>query len=248
MQKNNFISSSDNTYLKLIRKLSNKKNRYKEKKFVIESRKMLEEAIENNQDIDFILLSDKLENVDEIFNDNSNIKIVKDELFKSVSTLTSPDGYLACLNFTNIDKPLSNKVLVLDHLQDPGNLGTLIRSAEAFGFNDIYLYECVDIYNEKVLRSTMGSVFRLNIKRVKRDDIDKLRKNHVFYTADMGGQDFRKVDFAENIALVIGNEANGLSTEFRTKENKIIAIPMMGKVESLNAAISGTLIMAQTIK
>ena len=123
-------------------------------------------------------------------------------------------------------------------------MGTIIRSAEAFGFNDILLApHTVDIYNEKTLRASMGSIFRLNIKQTSYDDIALLKKSYKLVAADMSGYDINTCKIDEDIILVIGNEANGLSDKVKSMTDIFVKIPMKGKIESLNAAIAASILM-----
>lgn len=233
---NEIIKSTNNSLIKHIKKLSNKRNRKKHNQYIIESRKMIEEAIKSNQDIENIIIRD---DVEDIFDKST---IVEKKLFNNLSNLSTPDGYMAIIN-KKIEDNLSDKILILDNLQDPGNLGTLIRSCEAFGFNTIISINSVDFYNEKVLRSTMGSIFRLNLIEEDYKFLDTL-KDYNFYTADMSGKDYRKVNYSQKICLVIGNEGNGISQDIKNREYNTIKIPMQGDVESLNAAVSGSILMS----
>ena len=123
-------------------------------------------------------------------------------------------------------------------------MGTIIRSAEAFGFNDIILMpETVDIYNEKTLRASMGSIFRLNIVQRSIEDISQLKKSYKLLAADMKGYDINEYEIKENLILAIGNEANGLSKEIRNLTDDFVKIPMKGQIESLNAAIAASILM-----
>ncbi len=248
MMKNKIprIESKDNNRLKLVRKLRQKKYRYKEKKFVIESRKLVDEAIKSSLDIDFLILRDDLseEELKMIPLEKLEAFFLNASIFNSLSQMKSPDGYLAVVNFIDQRPSASDKVLLLDRLNDPGNLGTIIRSAEAFGYRDIYLFDSVDPYNEKALRASMGSSFRLNIMEIDLEGIKSLASNYEFFLADMGGKDYSKVQYPDKTCLVIGNEANGISKELMDIGKNIISIPMAGKIESLNAAISASILMA----
>lgn len=235
------INSLDNKKIKEIRKLKQKKYRNKEKKYIIESKKMVTEAISLGARIDMIILEESLD--EKVFD---NTSYVSKEVFKSLSSLESPDGYMAIVNkIPELDlQNIGDKSLILDRIQDPGNLGTLIRSAEAFGFNHIVLINCVDLYNDKTLRSTMGSIYRVNLYEVSEDEFIKNFSDRHLYFADMDGQDYKKIKFEKPLGLIIGNEANGISDKIINMKGKIISIPMQGKIESLNAAVSGSILMS----
>ena len=151
------IKSVSNQNYKLINRLKNKKYREKENLFIIESRKLVDEAISSSANIDFIFLRS-----DVSYETDFESLVFDKALFNKLTMLKSSDGIGAVVRKPAPKKIKSKKVLLLDSINDPGYIGTMIRSAEAFGFNDIILSpDCVDIYNEKGLRASMGSVFRL---------------------------------------------------------------------------------------
>lgn len=230
------IKSSKNNLIKMINKLKKKKFRNEKNLFLIETRKMIDEAIKSNRNIEYIIQKES----NELVYDNSIL--IEDNLFNEISNLVTPDGYMAIVSKYNEDK-LSENILILDNIQDPGNMGTLIRSAEAFGYNTIISINSVDYYNEKVLRSTMGSIFRLNLIETNYEFINTLN-DYKIYIADMNGEDFREIESSQKKAIVIGNEGNGISEEIKKIPHKLVKIPMQGKVESLNAAVSGSILMS----
>lgn len=230
------IKSSKNNLLKLINKLKKKKFRNEKAMFLIETKKMIDEAIKSNANIEYII---QKESNDLIYD---NPILIKDELFDEISTLVTPDGYMAIVSKQNLIS-LSENILILDKIQDPGNMGTLIRSAEAFGYNTIISIDSVDFYNEKVLRSTMGSIFRLNL--IEKDyEYIKTLDDYQIYIADMIGEDYRDIKSFGKKAIVLGNEGNGISKEIQKVPHKTVKIPMQGEIESLNAAVSGSILMA----
>ncbi|MGY3776949.1 TrmH family RNA methyltransferase [Helcococcus sueciensis] len=230
------IKSSKNNLIKMINKLKKKKFRNEKNLFLIETRKMIDEAIKSNRNIEYIIQKES----NELVYDNSIL--IEDKLFNEISNLVTPDGYMAIVSKYNEDK-LSENILILDNIQDPGNMGTLIRSAEAFGYNTIISINSVDYYNEKVLRSTMGSIFRLNLIETNYEFINTLN-DYKIYIADMNGEDFKEIESSQKKAIVIGNEGNGISEEIKKIPHKLVKIPMQGKVESLNAAVSGSILMS----
>ena len=233
------ISSTENNKYKYILKLKSKKYRDKENSFIIESRKLVEEAI-SSADIDFIFTNEDSEDYD---TDLEKITF-SNNLFNKLSGLVNSDGIAAVVNKPS-QKPISSKrVLLLDQLNDPGNMGTIIRSAEAFGFRDIITTPgTCDVYNEKTLRASMGSIFRLNILKIEYEKLIDLKKSYKLLAADMSGYDINKCDIKDDLILVIGNEANGLSKTTRDMTDTFVKIPMQGEIESLNAAIAASIIM-----
>lgn len=233
------ITSSDNQKYKYINKLKQKKFRDKENSFIIESKKLVEEAI-SSADVDFIFLSE--ENKD--YQCDLPKIILTRELFDKVTGMVTSDGFGAVVKKSAYKEVSAKRVLLLDEINDPGNMGTIIRSAEAFGFSDIILMpKTCDIYNEKTLRASMGSIFRLNIVKKNLDQVKKLKENYKMVSADMSGYDINECNIDGNLILAIGNESNGLSKEIRSLTDTFVKIPMKGQIESLNAAIAASIIM-----
>lgn len=233
------IESVSNQNFKFISKLKMKKYRDKENSFLIESRKLVDEAIASSAKIDFIFLRQGVS-----YETGYKTLVFSETLFNKLSSMTSPDGVGAVIKKKEPREISSSKILLLDGINDPGNLGTMVRSAEAFGFRDVILLPgTVDIYNEKTLRASMGSVFRLNILEKNFEDIKKLKPSYKVLSADMDGLDIRDYKKDSKIIIAIGNEANGLSKEMREITDDFIKIPMEGEIESLNAAIAASIIM-----
>lgn len=231
------IKSKDNSIVKIIKKLSKRKYRDLENKYIIESKKMIDEALKSNIDVEAIIVRE------DIISPYKNSIILDKKLFNSLSSFVTPDGYMAIVN-KKTSKLISNKVLILDKLQDPGNLGTLIRSSEAFGFETIISINSVDFYNEKVLRASMGSIFRLNLIESNYDDLSNILEHEVLI-ADMNGEDYRNIKSLDKLAIVIGNEGRGISGNIKKLRHKLVKIPMKGRVESLNAGVSGSILMSK---
>lgn len=181
---------------------------------------------------------------------------VSAQVFKKMSDTVTPQGILTVVREERyrLEEFLEGKdrsdlhVLILENLQDPGNMGTMIRTAEAAGYDLIIANEgTVDMYNPKVIRSTMGSIYRLPVIYSSNlsEDIDRLKAAGVqVYAAHLKAKrDYREISFGRRIAVMIGNEGNGLSDETASKADEYIKIPMKGQVESLNAAVAAALIM-----
>lgn len=238
----NIVTSSSNDLIKKVNKLRRKKYRKESSLFIIESEKLIGEAFLSGLEVkDVLIRSDK-----EPLNYTANYTFIEEDLFNKISSLVTPDGYMAIVKMKETDQ-FTDMILVLDKIQDPGNMGTLIRSAEAFAFNTIISISSVDFYNEKVLRSSMGSIFRLNLHEKSYDFLNELN-DYQIYIADMDGKDFRKESYPDKLCLVIGNEGKGISKEIEDLANKTIKIPMQGKIESLNAGVSGSILMAAMAK
>lgn len=243
---NKIISSRNNEIYKSINNLNKRKYRYKEEKFLIEGKKLVEEAIQSNVVIEYFVYDNKKVECFNIDDTKDNL-ILEGNLFNELSSMEKPEGIIAVCKFIKKNDKLTDNILILDQLNDPGNLGTIIRSSEAFGFDTILLTKgSVDIYNSKVLRGAMGTIFRQNIKYIDYKDILNLKdKGYKVFSMALENTsiNLEKVDFVEKLAIVIGNEANGISEEMKKITDEFLIIPMQGKVESLNAGVAASITM-----
>ncbi|CAD2075244.1 TrmH family RNA methyltransferase [Phocicoccus pinnipedialis] len=236
------ITSKDNARIKEVRKLQKKKTRDKERQFLIEGEHLIDVAIENNADIKEVFI---LENKTFDLNiDSLKVTIVNDVVMKSISTLVTPPGILAIVGESECIEN-SQRVLIIDSVQDPGNLGTLIRTADAFNFKQIVMsHDTVDAYNEKVLRSAQGSHFHVSLIRTDLNEFLDGFEGVVLTTSLEGSTDFT-IDESNNVALILGNEGRGVSTELIERSDKLFKIDMTGHAESLNVAVAGGILMHQ---
>ncbi|HHT20020.1 MAG TPA: RNA methyltransferase [Tissierellia bacterium] len=175
-------------------------------------------------------------------------QVMNDHLFEKLCATKSPQGVLMKLTIPPEKAFDEGPVLVLDRISDPGNLGTLLRTASAFGIQNILsLVGSVDVYNDKVLRSSLGAVLSLNIRqRASLDDLAALYRP--LFLADFGGEDFYGLSYPENFALVIGNEAHGVSPAIKELPSSVLTIPMVNAMESLNAAVAGAILMQHMMR
>ena len=252
--------------------------RKKNHSFVVEGIKLVDEALEYGNVLDIIvseslyeeivsgdlarngLLSDNGKHIIKQVKQGTSLTVVSDAVFKSVSETITPQGILAEVEmpkhrlleekFLEIayEKTGKIKLLILEDTADPGNLGTIMRTAEAAGVTGVIMGKgTVDIFNSKVVRSTMGSIFRLPfayvddlkavILRLKRDGIS-------FYATHLKGKEsYRDISYSDKAGILIGNEARGLSDEIANLADTYVIIPMQGKVESLNAAVAAALML-----
>ncbi|MDU5912666.1 MAG: RNA methyltransferase [Anaerococcus vaginalis] len=232
------INSESNEKYKYLNKLKKKKYRKKFNSFIVESIKIVEQ-IPDDFECEFVFVNEDMKDYKTDFK-----KIVfSNKLFDKLSLLENPEGVSALLKIKKEKEISSDKILLLDHMQDPGNLGTIIRSAEAFSFKDIILVNnCVDLYNEKTIRASMGSIFRLNFLELNIDDLKNF-KDYKLILADMNGKSVDYYKSCDKIILAIGNEANGISKSLKDLSNDFVSIKMDGKIESLNAAIAASILM-----
>lgn len=255
------ITSSTNKQVKNVMHLMTKASARREQKlFVVEGIKMFLET--PAKDIEKVYISEKC------LKDNINIaekikgysyEVVKDNVFKEMSGTVTPQGIMALVRQKEynieeiIDTSKKQVYIVLEGLQDPGNMGTIIRTAEGAGVAGIIMdRNTVDVYNPKVIRSTMGSIFRVPfiVSENLSDTIEVLQKNGIIvYAAHLKGKIYYdETNFKESSAILIGNEGNGLSYEISEKADRKIKIPMCGNVESLNASVAAAILMYEACK
>lgn len=248
------ITSTSNEQVKNIIQLKEKaKVRRQKKLFVVEGIKMFREIPKDK--LVSVFVSEKFEKENEELLSHTDYILLSDSVFKKISDTVTPQGILAVVkqNEFTVEDIIERRdkerscIVVLDRLQDPGNLGTIVRTGEGAGITGIVMSnDSVDLYNPKVIRSTMGSVFRVPVAVVPdlQDAIKKMKQNGIeTYAAHLNGMEYQKGAFGKNIALLIGNEAKGLSDEVSVMADKLIKIPMEGKVESLNAAVATAILM-----
>ena len=226
------------------KKLLQKKYRQEEQKFIIEGYHLVEEALKTNL-VETIITSDPKIKIN--FN---NIKVATAGQIESLSSTKNPQNILAICKFIKAKK-LNDQVLILNQINDPGNLGTLIRSARAFGFNDIVV-QGVDIYNPKVLRSSQGAIFNVNIFNINNDLTNYLieLKNQSYQLIgsllNPKAINYRDLKVKNKIALILGNEAQGIEQMYIPFLDHQVYIPI--QFESLNVAAAGAILMATYTK
>lgn len=233
------IESSSNQIVKEVRKLKEKKFRLKEQCFVMEGVASLKD-IPNDVSVKyFVVASSKQDKYQDIIG-NNKCYVVLDKIFNDLSDTVTTSGLLAVIDFFDkkLAKPQSHS-LILDGISDPGNLGTLIRTAVAMNVTDIYLASCCDLFSPKVLRSTMGGIFRGNFYRGTIDEILAVHSENTIYAMDMSGEDLITVKFDKKSTIIVGNEAHGLTEKSKTRADKIVSLPTENGMESLNAAVAG---------
>jgi RNA methyltransferase, TrmH family len=250
------ITSSQNPKLKLVRTLQGRaKERREANAFVVEGVRLVEEAVKADWQFQFVLFSDGLsergkELVKTLTANQIEVEETSGDLLQNLSETESPQGILAVLPLSNLPIPDSpNFVLIPDQIRDPGNLGTLLRTAAAAGAQAALLPpETTDAFAPKVLRAGMGAHFRLPIHSMAWDEIREQIKDLQIYLADMNGRSCWETDLHQPLALIIGSEAEGASEEARKLTAQKIAIPMPGNIESLNAGVAGSVLMFEVLR
>lgn len=235
------ITSLENKEIKKYLKLKKKKYRDLEKLFLVEGEHLIKEAEKSNSLVKVILTEDKeLET-------NKEILYVTQEIMKKLSNLDTPPEMIGVCKINDNNKVGGNIILALDDIQDPGNLGTIIRSAVAFNIKTILLSEnTVDLYNPKVLRSTQGLLFYTNIIRCDLEkELKKLKEEQysIYVTNVEDGKEINKMNVAEKLVLVMGNEGNGVSSNIKSLKDENIYIKTNNLVESLNVGVATSILL-----
>lgn len=252
------IISADNKTFKKAVQFKQKKYRDEQNRYLIEGPNLIYEAYRSNFDIEMILQSEDYCSRD-AFLDIPTVTM-RSKLFRKLSNTENPQGILAIVKkriYTEEEffpqKAASSNLVVLDRLQDPGNIGTILRTADAAGFNGaILLKGTADIYSPKIVRATAGSLFRLPVLIVDTPGqvielLAKYRKK-IICTAPNCSNNYYDVDMQKDTAVIIGNEGNGVCDEFLTKSDYLVKIPMEGPIESLNVAISAGILMYESVR
>ena len=236
------ITSKQNAIIKEIRSLSDKKYRDSLGLYVIESVKLVKEAIDLNLPVKVIVGTEKALSLLGAFSVKS--ETVSEELYEYVSGQVSPQGVLAV-----VEKPLNEEFLgngcslLLDGVSDPTNVGAIIRTAAASGYKTIYMTEeCADPFSPKAVRSAMGGIFRVNVLRESAKNLLEKIKSPIV-VADMNGKNVFKESLDGDFCLVIGNEGKGVSDFVKNRATHTVSIPMENGMESLNAAVSAGILM-----
>lgn len=239
------ITSLQNEKVKSWKKLHQKKERERLGTFLVEGFHLVEEAYKSDWEI-----------VELIVEHDTNVPstlegipraVVSEQVFKHISKTESPQGIAAVLNMKSSEVEIGNHVLLIDAIQNPGNLGTIIRTADAAGFDTVFLGKgTVDPYNDKVVRATQGSIFHISVVSTHlQDQIRELKDRgfDIWATALTNSQVYHDVKPSERTALILGNEAHGVAREYLRQADAIVKIPIYGEAESLNVSIAAGILM-----
>ncbi len=240
------ITSLKNTKVQAWKSLKDKKGREMHHAFLVEGPKMVREALASGMMVKAVLLR---ENLGVSFDLPAAIPafVLPEHIFSSISDTKTPQGIAAVMDLET--KPADGpRLLALDGVQDPGNVGTIIRTADAAGFNGIlFSRECADLFSPKVLRATMGSIFRLGFSFPPslQESLEALKKKGCsVLSSQLDGEPFYERDkVSPSFVLVIGNEGNGVSDEVKAVATHHLCLPMRGGAESLNAAVAAGIMM-----
>ena len=255
------ITSKDNELIKHIKKLKDKKERDLSNEYIIEGIKLIQEAIQENAKIKQIIICDDCEKTESIPKDlmyeiaKQECIYVTNKVFDSITEVMNPQGILAIIEKHSKEIQIDDKqdiILALDDIQDPGNLGTILRTADSIGLTQILVSKgTADSYNPKVVRSTMGAIFRVKI--IECEDLVKTLKEikkhkfEIVVSSLQTDNSIYDINYHKKV-IVIGNEANGVKKEIQDLADKKIKIPMLGKTESLNASVATGIILYEYVR
>src|SRR5699024_1960500 len=242
------ITSRQNGQVKTWIKLNRKKEREKTGLFIAEGFHLVEEAIKSQMSIKELIISEKLNNDLPNYTNGYPQTVISDELSNEIADTETPQGIFAVVEMPKQSNQLHSKVLLLDQVQDPGNLGTIIRSADAAGFTQVICGEgTVDPYNAKVLRSGQGSHFHVDIQSADLNEyISKLKRQSIpVYGTDLSKDsiDYKTVGPKDKVAIIVGNEGSGVNKELLELVDGTLHVPMKGQAESLNVAVAASILM-----
>lgn len=234
--------------IKLVSSLQQKKFRQEYGLFVVEGKKMVEESIQSGLKIHSIYTTDGSISIPQAC-------VVTTKEMDRMSSLHSPSPYLAVLHQHHhrleTMLPLSSGILMLDGIKDPGNMGTILRTAEWFGIHHVFCTtDCVELYNPKTIQSTMGSIFRVRVCYDNTPNIVAHLHKHGYtvLAADMSGTSLFEYNFPAKVAIAIGSESHGIRPELRAAISDYITIPGAGAAESLNASIAASIILSENYR
>ena len=255
------ITSKDNEIIKKIRKLKEKKYRDANNEYLIEGIKLIKEAVEEKAKIKLIVVCE--ESIEDGDIDQKLLYeiakydciYVNKKVFSILTDVQNPQGILAVIEKKNNEENINYKediIVVLDGIQDPGNLGTILRTIDSVGLSQVIVSkETADSYNPKVVRSTMGAIFRVNV--IESEDLLQTLKNlkkhkyKIMATSLETNNSIYDVEYNKKV-IVIGNEANGVSKNVLEYADEKIKIPMLGKTESLNASVATSIILYEYVR
>lgn len=255
------ITSKENEFIKHLKKLSDKKYRDQNNEYIIEGVKLLEEAVAENVKIKTVIICDECTKNNAISKNlmyeiaKYNCVYVAENVFKTITQVMNPQGIIAVIEKETSEEEIDytqSLIVALDDIQDPGNLGTILRTVDSCGLKQILVSKgTADVYNPKVVRSTMGAIFR--VKVIECEDLKQTFKNakkHHFklvISSLQTDKNIYDIDYNKKI-IVIGNEANGVGKEIQDMADEKVIIPMLGKTESLNASVATAVILYEYVR
>ena len=253
------ITSLSNAKVKLVRSLARRRTRYAAQQFVIEGVRLIEEAVGAGIAPALVLYAARVDEeprghalLERLRAATPEVYAVSDAVMQAVASTETPQGIVAIVPFIALPLPAQPQfVLILDAVRDPGNAGTILRSARAAGVDSVFFAPgTADPYNDKVVRAAMGAHFRVPLRVARWEDIEgAVRGIPRVYLADARGEiDYVRADWSRPVALIVGGEAEGVSDAARKIATARVSIPMRGGVESLNAAMAATVLLFEAAR
>ncbi|MCY6370553.1 TrmH family RNA methyltransferase [Clostridium ganghwense] len=255
----NKIESRDNSLIKEIKKLHKKKYRNEKEQFVIEGFRFVGEALQSSFNVPYIFISDsgmdryKNFKIEELLQTDTKVYCVSDSILKELCNTNNPQGILGVVDNKRVKtKDIKGFYVLADKIQDPGNMGTIIRTAHASGALGVIVTKgTVDVFNDKTLRSTMGSIFKMPIIEDEDFNIvkDLKEKGFKLIVSSLDTEkNFYDIDLTGRAIISVGNEGNGISSELYALGEEKVKIPMPGGAESLNAAVAASIMMYEAVR
>lgn len=243
---NIMITSIQNERVKEWRKLHTRKGRTRANKFLIEGFHLIEEALTSNWSIEQLIIREGIEVPS--WAQSLRVMRVSSSVFNHVAQTETPQGIAAVVSMKVLSFERSTHVLLLDAIQDPGNLGTIIRTADAAGFSAVFLGKgTVDMYNDKVIRATQGSLFHIPVIQTYLYETIKMLKQeeYTILAADLTPEAafYHDIDIPQKGAIILGNEGAGIDSSYVEQAHKVIKIPIYGRAESLNVSVAAGILM-----
>ncbi|MEW9122047.1 MAG: RNA methyltransferase [Thermotaleaceae bacterium] len=259
------ITSLENSLIKHVKQLAKRKYRERHNQYIIEGVRIVSDALENGQSMESILFCEELFQTaggealfQQLHKHGFKIYHITNRLYGEISETESPQGIMAILSKAQDDLavlPLKDNgfYVLIDRVQDPGNMGTIIRTADAAGADAIFVSKgTVDLYNPKTIRATMGSIFHVPILQI--EDTQEIlaffrdRDIQIITTSLEGTHYHYEVDYKQSFVAIVGNEANGVSSLWLEQADLLVKIPLLGKAESLNASIAAAIVFYEAVR
>ena len=252
------ITSKTNRLVKDTKKLMTSSRERKERSlFVLEGARLCFDVLNSVYEVKTVFITDAAydkykENADALIEKADEAYLISEDVAEKLGDTQTSQGVFAVCKMRESNNAPGEKVLALDNVQDPANIGAIIRTAEALGIDSLIVYNCCDLYNPKALRASMGGILRTDITEC--DNLEELllslKGTYRIYSTvpDASAKDITEIDFSKKTVCVIGNEANGVEENIKSVSDGLITIPMKGNAESLNAGVAAAITMWEMLR
>lgn len=253
------ITSKNNQIIKDTKRLlTSSKLRRQQNAFVLEGARLCFDVLNSVYKVKILLFTEALynkypEKVKQLSASSGASYLISDDVAAKLGETSTSQGIFAVCEMSDLSKGIcGDKIIALDNVQDPSNVGAIIRTAEALGIDSIIAYKCCDIFNSKALRASMGSILRMNVVDTDSllDTLSNLKEKYKIYSTvpDSTAVNITTLDFSKPSICVIGNEANGVEDDVKNISHSLVTIPMRGRAESLNASVAASLTMWEMLR